>query len=295
MNTTHIAYSDESYQTASRYRSIAVVTLRATDESAITQSFGEILQESDISEFKWEKLRQARERFAAFKMLDETIELAIQKRLRVDVLIWDTHDSRHRVPGRDDIANLQRMYYHLFKYVLQRRWPPGSTWRLHPDENTALDWTTVQDFLDAAGTGFRIDGDLFEGGFRLRLERDFSVLEIVETCSAEAPLCQLADLFAGLGAYSHSAYEKYENWLRIQSGQLPLNLGLGDVEMKLSNRDRERCEVMKYLNKQCKENKLGVGLESSQGFRTYKPDRSPINFWIYEPQHPDDKAPVRKN
>jgi hypothetical protein len=295
MNATHIAYSDESYQTASRYRSIAVVTLRATDESAITQSFVEILQGSGISEFKWEKLRQARERFAALKMLDKTIDLAIQKRLRVDVLIWDTHDSRHQVPGRDDVANLQRMYYHLFRNVLQYRWPSESTWRLYPDENTALKWATVQDFLDAAGTGFRIEGNLFEGGFRLRLERDFSVLEIVETCSAKTPLCQLADLFAGLGAYSHSAYEKYESWLRIQSGQMTLNLGLGNGEVKLSNRDRERCKVMKYLDDQCKKHKLGVGLKSSRGFRTYNPKRSPVNFWLYEPQHPDDKAPVREN
>lgn len=66
-NITHVAYSDESYQTASRYRSVAVITLNAADESAITVIFNEILRESGISEFKWAKLRQARERFAALK------------------------------------------------------------------------------------------------------------------------------------------------------------------------------------------------------------------------------------
>ena len=289
MNTTHIAYSDESYQTASRYRSIAVVTLRATDERAITQSFSEILQGSGISEFKWEKLRQARERFAALKMLDKTIELAIQKKLRVDVLIWDTHDSRHQIPGRDDVANLQRMYYHLFKNVLQRRWPSESTWRLHPDENTALDWETVQDFLDAAGFGFRIDGNLFEGGFRLRLKRDFGVLQIAQACSEKTPLCQVADLFAGLGAFSHSAYDKYETWLHLQSGQMSL---FGGRECTVSNRERERFRVMQHLDKECKKHKLRVGLKSSRGFKTYDP-QYPINFWLYEPQHPEDKAPIR--
>jgi len=290
MDITHIAYSDESYQTASRYRSTAVVTLRATDERAITQSLSEIIQGSGISEFKWEKLRQARERFAALKMLDKTIELATQKILRVDVLIWDTHDSRHQVPSRDDVPNLQSMYYHLFKNVLQRRWPSESTWRLHPDENTALDWATVKDFLDAAGFGFSIEGDLLEGGFRLRLKRDFSVLEIVDACSAEMPLCQVADLFAGLGAFSHSAYDKYASWFHSQSGQMSL---FGHQPCKVSNREQERFTVIKHLDEQCKKHKLGVGLKSSRGFRTYNPAH-PINFWLYEPQHPNDKAPTRE-
>lgn len=292
----HIAYSDESYSTASRYRSIAVVTMEVRRGETVSQSIRELLEESGIKEFKWEKLHQARERFAALQMIDKTVELSAQNWLRGDVLIWDTYDSRHCIQRRDDIANLQRMYYHLFKNVLQRRWPAGSTWQLYPDENSALNWMNVRDCLDAAGLNIRrLEGDLFDGEFRLRLERDFGILQIQEVSSSDTPICQLADLFAGLGAYSHSAYEKYESWLRTQSGQLTLDLGLGDAEVKLSNRDRERCEVMKCLDDQCKKHKLGVGLKSSRGFRTYNPDRSPINFWLYEPQHPDDKAPVREH
>jgi len=287
---THVAYSDESYQSGSRYRSIAVITLNAANESAIAECFGNILRESNVGEFKWEKLRQARERFAALKMLDKTIELAMQADLRVDTLIWDTYDHRHQVPGRDDVANLQRMYYHLFRHVLLRRWPAGSAWHLYPDENTALDWATVQDYLDAVGIGFRVDGDLFSGGFRFRLARDFQVVQISEVCSAETPLCQLADLFAGLGAFSYSAYEKYETWLNLQSSQMLL---FGDRELNVSNREQERFRVMQHLDKECKKYKLRVGLKSSRGFKTYDPSL-PINFWLYEPQHPDDKAPVKR-
>lgn len=292
---THVAYADESYWTKSRYRSIAVATLQADHEEALTHLFKELLRRSELKEFKWVRLCQARERFAALEMLDKTVELSVEGKLRVDVLIWDTHDSRHQIRGRDDVANLQRMYYHLFKNVLQRRWPTGSTWQLHPDENSALDWMTVQDYLDAAGLSIEIGGGLFhEGGFRLRLARDFRVLQIREACSADSPICQLADLFAGLGAYSHSAYSKYEYWLRAQSGQMSLGLDVenGDAEPELSNRDRERCRVMKHLDGHCKGRKFRVGLKSSKGFRTYDP-RFRINFWPYEPQHLDDKAPVR--
>jgi len=290
---THIAYSDESYTTASRYRSIAAVTLEMPRDRGISQSVKELLKASEVGEFKWEKLRQARERFAALEMIGKTVELSTQGQLRVDVLVWDTHDNRHNIQGRDDVANLQRMYYHLFKNVLQRRWPTGSTWQLCPDENSALDWNTVQDFLDTAGLNIRVEGNLFdEGGFRLRLARDFSILEICEVCSADMPICQLADLFAGLGAYSHASYDKYQSWLRAQSGQMVLDLGLRRIEKKLSNRDRERCVVMKHLNDCCKRRKLRVGLKSSRSFRTYDPG-FPINFWMYKPQHPGDRAPVR--
>lgn len=118
---THVAYSDESYYTDERYRSIAVVTLENSDKDNFSRTFGELISGSQISEFKWNKLRQARERFAAMKMIDEAIILAQNRHIRIDVLIWDTEDSRHGIKGRDDIANLQRMYYHLFKYVLKAK------------------------------------------------------------------------------------------------------------------------------------------------------------------------------
>ena len=292
---THVAYADESYYTKHRYRSIAVVTLGADRRQVVTRLFANLLRRASLKEFKWSKLRQARERFAALQMVDRVVELSLHGRLRLDVLIWDTRDSRHQIRGRDDIANLQRMYYQLFKNVLQRRWPPESSWKLYPDQNSALDWIAVQDYLDTAGLAITLEGNfLDEGGFRIRLAHDFRILEICEVCSADEPICQVADLFAGLGAYSHSAYAKYECWLRNESGQMALELDLeGDsTEFDLSGSDRERCAVMKHLDSCCKRHKLHVGLKSSRGFRTYNPE-FPINFWPYEPQHPEDKAPVK--
>lgn len=295
-STTHSAYSDESYYTASQYRSIAVVTLETPNARHASQRLARLLRDSQVREFKWQKLRQARYRFAALKMVDLTVELALADQLRADVLVWDTYDSRHKVQGRDDLANLQRMYYHLFKNILQKRWPADSTWQLHPDENSALDWKTVQDYLDTAGLNVQIEGDLFSGGerFELRVSRDFRILEISEACSADTPLCQLADLFAGLGVFSYASYGKFEGWSAAQSAQMMFALGSSQPEQKLSNSDQERCLVMAHLDNCCKKQRLGVGLTSSRGFKTYDPS-NPINFWIYEPQHPDDKAPVRES
>jgi hypothetical protein len=53
-----------------------------------------------------------------------------------------------------------------------------------------------------------------------------------------------------------------------------------------------RCPVLDKLNNLCKKNKLTVGLEKSKGLQTHNP-ANPINFWLYQPQMEEDKAPVR--
>ncbi|GIV88749.1 MAG: hypothetical protein KatS3mg055_1267 [Chloroflexus sp.] len=288
--STHIAYADESYYTKERYRSIAVVTFAAEHHDPIKRSFKECILSSGLKEFKWTKLRQARERFAALKIINTAIGLAVGKKLRIDVLIWDTQDDRHRIRGRDDIANLERMYYHLFKNVLQRRWPSESKWYLFPDENSALDWATVQDYLDSAGLTVSDSTNLFDQRpFSIRVSRDFQIMHIQEVTSASEPICQVADLFAGIGAYSYLAYSRYTDWLSTEQDRLSVGL---DVNVKLSNSECERFLVIKYLNECCKHHKLRVGFSSSRGFRTYDP-RFPVNFWLYAPQHSDDKAPVK--
>jgi len=291
MVASHIAYSDESYYGEERYRSISMVSVERSSDQILSKSIRQLLVESEVSEFKWNKLRQARERFAAFKMIDKCIEFAIENKLRIDTLIWDTHDSRHQVPGRDDIANLQRMYYHLFKNVLHNRWAADITWILFPDENSALDWETVQDFLDSSGWVLHENVSLFDKDpFHTRLSKDFNIENINEISSEEKPICQVSDLFAGIGAFSHTAYDKYNRWLKSESGQLPLGL-FKQKKISLSNSEKERFTVIKYLDDKCKDCNFRVSLKTAKGFKTFDP-KYPINFWLYEPQHPEDKAPT---
>lgn len=289
---SHIAFADESYYTDERFRSVAVVTLESSNMDAFSKTFREILNDSGINEFKWNKLRQARERFAAMKLIDKSVRLAANQQLRVDVLIWDTHDSRHQVQGRDDIANFQRMYYHLFKNVLLKRWPSQSIWNLLPDENFALDWITVHDYLDTAGISIEITNSLFdEKPFSIRLSQDFQIIQIKEVSSTLEPVCQVVDLFAGIGAYSHTAFSKYSHWLDSENGQLRLEIDIHEI-LSLSNSERERFKIMKYLDDKCKTRRFHVSLKTANGFKTFDP-KFPINFWPYEPQHPEDKAPTK--
>jgi hypothetical protein len=290
---THYAFSDEAYYRGSRFRSIALISLEQQNFDSIQAELTSLLAQSCISEFKWSGLGGARERFAAIKLIDKTIILSLDKLLRVDVLIWDIKDSRHDIKNRDDLANLQRMYYHLFDSTLRIRWPSESTWELFPDEQSIIDWSTMEDILQVSGRDFRLDKDIFSSNqFRYNLFSDYQILRIEELESHSSPLVQLADLFAGLGAYSHSSYEKFLEWKREESAQIPMGLfEKARNKISLSKRDRERCKIIDHLNNKCKKHKLSISLESIRGFFSYKP-HMPINFWVYEPQHPQDKAPT---
>lgn len=291
---THTAYADESYYTKERYRSVSILTFEKSKEGLIKDSYKSLIEESSIKEFKWSDLRQARDRFAAIKIIDQTTDFARKNYLRMDVLIWDTYDSRHKIPSRDDIANLQRMYYHLFKHVLQNRWQKQSVWELYPDENSALNWVSVHDYLDIASLSMQIHPSIFKkGSFSIRLNRDFQILRIQEVSSITEPLIQVTDLFAGIGAYSHSIFDKYNQWLSNENGQMRLNFEMNYKLEKTSNSERERFRVIKHFDDQCKKTKLGVSLNSGKGFKTFDP-KTPINFWVYQPQHINDKAPTKK-
>lgn len=289
---THVGFSDESNWNTGRFRSLALVSLPLSALEELAAGLRSILSESEVAEFKWKKLDGARDRFAAEKMCCFAVEHARSRNLRIDVLIWDIQDSRHNILKRDDIANLQRMYYHLFRNVLRARWPDDAVWRLHPDEHTAMDWETVQDCLERAAERLEIrPPDLIAPKFRLRLRREFGLEEIKPVSSRDEPLLQLADLFAGMAVFSRDKFEEYQKWLPTASGQAPLFTDEGDRSDPTRSM-KERFQVLKTFDCLCKNNKMGVSLKTNQGLWTPNPE-NPINFWIYEPQHPDDKAPRR--
>lgn len=49
---------------------------------------------------------------------------------------------------------------------------------------------------------------------------------------------------------------------------------------------------MGKFNKMAKKYKLQIAFDSTSGFKSHKPENF-INFWLYEPQHKYDKAPIK--
>jgi hypothetical protein len=290
---THIAYADETHHNVGRYRGIGLVSLMYEHTSNIGESLRSLIQNSGIAEFKWQKLDSKTDRKAALKMLHYAIDKACAGVLRLDVLTWDIQDKRHRVQGRNDTANLERMYYHLFRNVLRARWPNDAVWRLCPDEHSGMRWDKVAGFLGIASTRLDTRQDLFsQEGFNMRLRQEFGIEQILPCQSHKESLIQLADLFVGLAAYSRGCYERYQEWERTCGQQPSLFTVETTMPIKLSRSDHERCAVLAELDAIRKRRRLGVSLKTNQGLKTFDP-ANPINFWWYEPQHEEDKAPVK--
>ena len=278
-------YTDESYITGERYRSIAAFSYKANYKDVIYNDLKKLLEESNIKEFKWQKLKDAKYKFGAIKFIDYVLNNISKYDIRVDIIIWDTHDERHKIQGRDDDANFERMFFHLLKTTMKRR-PKNSNWYIYPDQKNGIDWNTVRNCLKAEGLHTELYktlfGDFFNNPF-------YHIKSFQEIDSSKTPCCQVADLFAGLSVFSINCYPKFLNW----KSQKQLSL-FNTKKIKFTNREKVRFEVIQHLNKACKESKLGVSLDKGCGFRTFSPN-NPINFWRYTPQHEKDKAPTRFN
>ncbi|HTZ81960.1 MAG TPA: DUF3800 domain-containing protein [Candidatus Acidoferrales bacterium] len=286
VEVTHVAYSDETHHNVGQFKGIGVLTTAIDQAIAASAEASTILAAAGVTELKWEKIRTAKDRQAAIRI----VEWLFGKLdcLRVDVLTWDIEDPRHKVDRRDDVANLHRMFHHLMNNVL-RRYPSGCTWRLHPDEQDSFDWERTHDFLDGAATksGFYQNADRLT--FRLRFEKDFRVIQIVPSRSHTEPLIQVADIFAGMAAFSRTHIATFRRWEKQQSGQTHL---FETEEHTFSRGEREKCAVLSDFRHRCRNCALPVSLNSTDGLQTRDP-RVALNFWHYEPQRQTDKAPTR--
>ena len=289
---THVGFSDESHWRTGRFRSVSLVTLPLQEFDSITERLRIILDEFNVSEFKWEGLRDSRRRSAAVKMLDLAVSMAYKAKLRVDVLIWDTYDERHDVIQRDDTQNLVRMYYHLFRNVLRKRWSRNSVWRLYPDEHTAIDWNNLEEILGHVARAIEpVPPMLGTRNPRFDIRYEFNLEDICQVESQEYSLLQLADLFAGLAVFSRDKYCEFKIWCAnnpLQATMLPL----AETPVTSSRPSVERFSVLRTFDTLCKSKRLGVSLRRNRGLHTFDP-ANPINFWPYIPQHGHDRAPQK--
>ena len=285
---THVGYSDESHWNQGRYRSLGLVTLPIVNLDETTAAAQEILAERKAKEFAWKRLRTANQEAVARKLCTLVSNLALAGTIRVDTLIWDVFDSRHQIQGRDDTANLARMYYHLLINVVERRWPTGTYWEMRPDDRTDMDWETLEECLQYPSRAMR-------NPTRMLLDRTSDVEgvarpQISPIHSIDQPLIQIADLFAGLAAFSWNRHVEYQHWRSKQLGQLGMFSDASQAE--LSKSETYKARALQYFEAQCPWQILGISQANGKGLRTRSP-ADPINFWPYTPQHDEDRAPRR--
>lgn len=289
-SATHVGYSDESSWNLGQYRSLALVTGQAEAMAGLETAVSALLRRSNVREMSWKGVKGADRRSSAIGAFDLIAATVSQQPMRVDVLIWDTHDSRHKIQGRDDSENLARMYYHLIANVINDRWNAVGSWLLMADERTDMDWMTLGDCLSGRR---RRDKTALQ-----RRLKDFappirtaSPPHVEQVSSSEQPLVQVADLFAGLAAFSWNQSRAHHGWIEVgiqtRSGQQNMFPDLAGGEV--SNNARFKHEVLDHF---AGTQLPGVAMktEIGEGLRTFGPSNS-INFWRYEPKRMSDKAP----
>ena len=292
-SATHYGFSDESHQNIGRFRGIGLVTSTISKFEEARPAIGAVLSAFGVREFKWHDLRTKRNLALAKRLVDQILKLVANCSFRIDVLIWDTYDSRHNIRGRDDKANLQRMYFHLVKTVLDKRWPNECEWVLFPDENNIIDWEAVKLFLEYKRKRVEVRNDLTtKNNPTLEFLESFRIHDILQRQSHHEPIIQMADFFIGLGIFSYAKFDAYEQWLRTDDAANDM-FGYEDMYTgKLSNSDNVRSELLKYFDDACKMRHLGVSLKTNRGLQTI-PVNNPLSYWAWCPQHEMDKAPIR--
>jgi hypothetical protein len=292
MKYTHVSFSDESNWNSGRYRSIGMLSASRVDALSLHQEASRLLSECQVKELKWSRVRTAKHQLAAEKIIDSCVNALSDGRLKIDVLIWDSQDSRLQAHTPDAEARLQIMYYHLFRNVMSRRWPSDSVWRHIPDEHVGVGWDTLISCLQA--TDAQSVDELPLGSsitpsesFGASIKRLFNVAEITECRSQEMCLTQIADLFAGMGAFSRESFNDYRSWKRSR--------GYASTLFEATARPDptpgllEKYQVLSRFEERLSELGFPVALDQTGGLRTLDPS-IPVNFWWYEAQSRFDKA-----
>ena len=282
----YIVFTDESSITNSRYPSISAFSMPYNSYDYIYASYKQIMQNYEITEFKWSKLKSVNYYECAKEIIDMFFNNCFEYHLRVDVITWDTYDSRHKIKRRDDTSNFERMFYHLLKASMSKR-EAGSIFHIRPDERGEIDWVTIKECLTNIGRRSS-EQSLFREYYS---ESTFKVDSFTEKDSTKEILIQIADLFSGMASYSKLYFNEYQEWKKQSFEQKQLFLFETPI-VRLTNKKIYCSRLLDYFNKECKLNKMGVSLEKAKCLRSYKPF-SPINFWPYQPQGDYDKAPTK--
>jgi hypothetical protein len=255
-----------------------------------------IINEYEIRELKFAEITKYDSRIYRAALAAITIVISDYCRcrgIRIDVMTWDTTDSRHAVPGRNDTENLGRLYYHLLLNVTQR-WVEGE-WNVIIDRNERVDFTALKDCINCNSPSL-ISGTLPEIiESTSQLESLNVVKNISEVESHKEPIVQLADLFAGMSRFSHEQGTECCRWLSSKGNPEQLLLPAFSVDgsaIELVSKSSEcRFMLIRELLKLCRKFKLGVSLETEKRLWTPNPN-NPLNFWHYTPQGSYDKAPI---
>lgn len=293
---TFSTYSDESGVFGHRYQSIALISGQDGELTKLRDILQGIIRDRNLVELKFTEISgyQSPRAIAARKFIKSSIkDFARYKKIRIDVLTWDTQDPRHNVPNRDDIANLEEMYYKVLKHMAIK-WNQAR-WNFYPDKNSKINWQGIKSYLNIT----RLRRSKYKQHTLLNLlesEQVIQFTDITQLDSFSEPLIQLADFFAGIARFTGEEGVQCVKWLASYGNRKQLRMRqllLNSHKEQTARRKGCRFQLVGELNQICKNCRMGVSLNKNK--RLWTPDsNNPINFWNYVPQGEYDKAPSKK-
>jgi hypothetical protein len=282
----YIVVSDESgVDGSNRFQSLAFVS--GPEESVVNfnNECKSVLTDHGTSEFKWSEISSGQKNRAAKSVINLFFQ---SNHLRVLVLCWDTHDSRHRVERRDDIENFHRMIYHGLRRNAD--WIGPKEWHWFPDQRTNLNANVVATYLNLTREG-NPDNTIVP---LIDLYRDVHNFKTVSPkCSRKVPVIGVADLFAGVVRESALSGQSMIKALFNSNDQLNQSLFGDEFAHDFGSKgERARAEFGAHIHRLGSKGQHGISLRT-EGRLVTKNEKGRFLFWHYVPQGDYDKAPTK--
>ncbi len=290
-----LIFSDESRRAKKeigkgKFESICAISLLKGSLDSLKVELQKYLDEHKIAELKFKDVRTYKPKVECCKKFIETaIKFSSKDLIRVDIIIWDLEDSRHKIPGRDDKENLERMYFHLLRNVSEI-WGITNC-EFYPDENSEYDYQKIIDYLSSTKTP-RIEPGILTLFKQERI--NFNLEKVEQQNSKQNPVIQLCDILAGIGRFSRENCNEFSSWKGQKESKNSPSLfnDASDEEDGVTASNSNRFELIEYLAEKCKKKGISISLNTNNYLKSYD-KRLPINFWHYEPQGDYDKAPMK--
>jgi len=295
LNEQYEIYSDESGSGVDRFESIGTLSCKKSVVAELKTELVQVLAGHQLSHCEYKKVAGGCRYNCALEFLTILHRYITQGDVKVMVLVWDKHDKRHQVPGRDDIANMSIMYYWALK-TTKRQWMDTSLdSNFFPDELSKVDFKSIIKYLECTRVRSR---DSMLSLFGVEFTKSFpSVNSHNELNSSKEPLIQLIDILTGIVRLTYEEKTTFDAWRHGHEKTEAMQDSLFVVEedaVTISKNKSYKYRLVHELDALLKRDTMQVALKSEDGFLSKKPSNGYF-LWKYEPQRDDDKAPTKND
>jgi len=291
MTFTHYAFADESsYTTDNNYGAISILNFRKEIKTPLEDAILPLL--ADIpNEYKWSNFQNPCYLNVSKNVFDILFQYAGQGDLRIDTIIWDNKDAAHKRNLTNTGEKLSILYYIRLRDMLANRWGSNTRWMILVDEQRQINWEELKQYLQYYSM-VKNQKTLLGMDYDLAWHREhrclFSIEDLTPVKSCDNHFIQIADLFAGMAAYSHNYSDQILTWLDSDSRRHYENNIAQPAfefleELKLDPKYIHRNKFIKYVYLKCKKRKYGVSIRNKKGLHTFQP-KHPFNFFYAGPE-----------